>query len=234
MEKRNNSVYFTFGRFNPPHRGHGELIKYVIDLAGSHSDYYIIVSSTQNKTWINSKVFNAQKEAGDYESLKTNENPLNVSQKMKYLHKMYPGVKFIEAYGNNIVKTVENMKELGYTDITGVFGEDREESFKKAFKGSINILGLPRSSPISATKLRKAAVKNEIDYFTEQTKSGNMSEADSLELMKEVRKELWNEFGKTKNYLNKNYLNKNYLNKNYLNKNYLIRCNRDIKYLKSI
>lgn len=70
LKKVGNTMYFTFGRFQPPTKGHGnsfDVIKKAAESAGA--DYRIYLSQSQDKK-------------GD--------NPLPASEKKKWIAKMFP------------------------------------------------------------------------------------------------------------------------------------------------
>ena len=186
----NKKIYFTFGRFQPPHSGHAFLINKIIELAKeNNADYRIFVSSTINKpNWKTSKAKDS------------NKNPLPVEIKIHFLEKMFPGTKFIDGsiYGNNVINFIKVMKEQGYTNITGVFGGVRADEFKKLFdkyEPETQVIKLDRDeeNSISATKMRIAAFNNP-SFFNEHTSIGNMQVTDIDELRNIVKRQL--SFGK--------------------------------------
>ena len=186
----NSKIYFTFGRFQPPHSGHAFLINKIIELAKeNNADYRIFVSSTINKpNWKTSKAKDS------------NKNPLPVDIKIHFLEKMFPGTKFVDGsiYGNNVINFIKIMKEQGYTNITGVFGGVRADEFKKLFdkyEPETQVIKLDRDeeNSISATKMRIAAFNNP-SFFNEHTSIGNMQVTDIDELRNIVKRQL--SFGK--------------------------------------
>ena len=185
-----SKIYFTFGRFQPPHSGHAFLINKVIQLAKeNNADYRIFVSSSLNKpNWKTSKAKGAD------------VNPLPVDIKIHFLEKMFPGTNFIDGsiYGNNVMNFIKVMKEQGYTDITGVFGGVRADEFKKLFdkyEPETQVIKLERDEEksISATKMRLAAFNNPA-FFNEHALIGNMQATDIDELRNIVKSNL--SFGK--------------------------------------
>ena len=76
---------FTFGRFQPPHKGHGSLIKQVHEVAKEWSaDPFIF---TSNSTDYSDDVDERMKKI---EKGKSNRNPLSVDEKIFWLRKLYP------------------------------------------------------------------------------------------------------------------------------------------------
>ena len=190
VAQKTKKIYFTYGRFQPPHSGHQLLINNVVNLAKKNgADYLIFVSSSLNKpNWKSSK----QKDAS--------KNPLPVSLKIDVLQKMFPGLKFVDGslYGNQILKFITEMQNKGYTDITGVFGGVRADEFQKLFDKyapGTKIVQIDRDEEksVSATKMRNAAF-NDYPFFEKHAKLGNMTSEDVLELRKNVTSAL--SFGK--------------------------------------
>lgn len=195
-------AYFTYGRFQPPTIGHAGLIQSVkehADIAGA--DSFVFVSNTINKMekYTASKKYKDMLKTGVFESIKENENPLSVYQKVKYLKKMHGSlgisiVNTVEFGKTNIVDIADMMgpEGLGYTKIVMLVGSDRVASFKKAFGDkpfvSIEPFGVKRKvGGISGTKMRLAAVAGRFEEFKEGVMTGEMTEKDSFDLMNDIR-----------------------------------------------
>lgn len=125
------SAVFTFGRMNPPTKGHEKLI-----LAGKHladaknADFFVFPSKTQDNK----------------------KNPLGFKTKVSFLRRFFPGVTFLTdaAIEAGPVRTpFEALKwidEQGYNNAYMVVGSDRVSEFKKsmgAYVLSIN----PKANP---------------------------------------------------------------------------------------
>ena len=67
LTEEDKVAYFTFGRMNPPTAGHEKLLDALAKQSGK-DDYFVFVTQTQDK----------------------NKNPLNYSQKVKHIRKMFP------------------------------------------------------------------------------------------------------------------------------------------------
>lgn len=201
-------LVFTFGRFQPPHVGHALLIKQVLaEAKRTKSDHYIVVSSSCNKAWVGSKVHKRQKTEQTFESCRANENPLKIDRRVYYLQRMFPSVRFLRAdhVGKTIFSAIQSFKEdSGYTDITAMFGGDRVNEMNEMFtKYDLNVKvmsvgqrddGAEDITGASATKMREAAVRGELDdikYFVDHAKIGDMTLSDTLAMMQEVRDSLW-------------------------------------------
>ena len=175
------TAVMTFGRFQPPHKGHGSLIKQVHDVAKEWSaDPFIF---TSNSTDYSDDVDERMKKI---EKGKTNRNPLSPDEKIYWLRKLYP------EYYDSIInkKTYDDIRgwyknitpytvcywllDQGYTRIILVVGEDRVKSFEN-LKEEIEYLGHRavllfkerNEGAISGTKVRQMAMEEKFDEFKE-------------------------------------------------------------------
>jgi nicotinic acid mononucleotide adenylyltransferase len=131
-------------------------------------------------------------------------NPLTIDQKVKWLKKMFPkDVRIINTTkqeSKTIFKALDHLLAAGYKDITVVVGADRKEDFEKMFsnaslmaacaakEATLGIRILPRpEAAISGTKVRTMAARGKISAFRHATKTGLMTDADTKEMMNEVR-----------------------------------------------
>jgi hypothetical protein len=201
--KKENAV-FTFGRFQPPTKGHGVLIKEVERLAKEvDADGFVFVSSSiiQSK-YFTSKKFYAMMESGKFESSKDNENPLNVATKVEFLKKMYPdtNVTFVDTTVcdcKTLPSILKKLQESGYKQIQMVVGSDRVNTFKKVVNIPVLAAGETRNltgkatsgnlKTVSGTKMRVAAVKENFNTFRNGVKQGDMTNDNVRVLMKKIR-----------------------------------------------
>jgi len=194
-DKKSPLVVFTFGRFQPPHIGHGLLINRVVELADElQGDHYIIVSaSCTGDTWKTSRTYKTQRSNDEFKSCDKNENPLTVSEKMYFLKQMFPHAKYLNAndfkdkngVGGNLFSVIAAFKKAGYKQVISAFGQDRAATFRKSFsrvdekyiKEGRDPLNIPvhtcgtrdcNASDVtgtSGTNMRVAAVKKDRDTF---------------------------------------------------------------------
>jgi len=173
------SAVFTFGRFNPPTKGHAKLIATVETLAKEKSaDSFIFISLSHDK----------------------DKNPLSPADKLIFMKELFPGSNIIE---NDQIKNPFNATGylgsfLKYTDVTMVTGSDRTESFKRSFNktgkyfDSFEIVSAGERDPdedsvvgMSGTKAREAAKRNDLGLFYAATGwDGDIA----LKLMRAVQK----------------------------------------------
>ena len=159
---------FTFGRMNPPTKGHELLVKRVVGAAQTYgATPFIFVSQSQDNR----------------------KNPLSWADKVKYLSLGVPeAAKYIDKGGK--VRTpfdaIERLAKLGFTDVVMVVGSDRVAEFKNTIGRYLNHPDASKSLPISkfevisagdrdpdaddvtglsASKMRKAVSNNDLKTF---------------------------------------------------------------------
>ena len=177
------SIAFTFGRFNPPTVGHEKLIKKVKSISANDHRIYLSRSEDPKK------------------------NPLSPSQKLTYMKKMFPMyARNIEINKTNMILDIaSDLHNKGYDEITMVVGSDRVREFENILNkyndvksrhgyynfDKINIVSAGERDPdaddvsgMSASKMRAAAAKGDLESF----KKGLPSGVNALEIMKDVRK----------------------------------------------
>lgn len=185
-----STVYFTFGRMNPPTVGHGILLDKITKLSGS-DPYKIYLSH----------------------SVDSKKNPLAYKDKVKYARKMFPkqarSIIFDSSKKlNNPFAILVSLYNEGFTNVVMVVGSDRVREFDillskyngiKAKHGfykfeSIKIQSAGERDPdandatgMSASKMRQAAVDNDFISFNNGTPSA-LSDADTKKLFNLLRK----------------------------------------------
>ena len=137
------SVVFTYGRFNPPHKGHRLMIEQVIETARkSNKTPVVVVSHSTGNT----------------------KNPLPVENKMRILKRWFPNVTIISSAKNrSIAKITENFNQNSIM----IVGANRQNSFGfLPFKK----VAVPRSNNApSATMARAAAAAGNKNAFKNMT-----------------------------------------------------------------
>lgn len=143
-------VYYTFGRFNPPTKGHLENLDYLFDQEGDHFAY---VSH----------------------SVDSDKNPLSIASKIEILKAARPEyadrIFQSDTKMHSVFQINEYLKLLGYNSITLVVGEDRVDDFKDEFKDGVpgvefNVISSgKRKSGISGTAMRKFVVDDDFASY---------------------------------------------------------------------
>ena len=163
QEVQDKHVAFTFGRFNPPHAGHGKMMDAVKSYGGDSGNYRIYPSRTQDNK----------------------KNPLSAEQKIKHMRAMFKDhkdkIQNSEAH-RNIFDIMKDLNDEGHEHVTMVVGDDRVKEFDKLTKKyngvhydfkSINVKSAGKRDPksddplerLSASSLRKHATKGDHEAF---------------------------------------------------------------------
>lgn len=178
-------VAITFGRFNPPHAGHGKLLDAVKAHGGDSGNYRIYPSRSQDHQ----------------------KNPLTADQKVGHMRNLFPQhkdkIQNNEAH-RNIFDVLRDLHDEGHEHVTMVVGDDRVKEFENLankyngvhynFK-SINIKSAgaradDSDDPIenlSASKMRAHAQGGDHESFHAGMPKG-ISRKHSAQLMQDVLK----------------------------------------------
>ena len=136
---------FTFGRFQPPTKGHEGLIQSIEEKSEKlEADPYVFVSLSQNALtdtqW--KKAIPQIEKRNKYLTNKYNENPLSPDIKIEILNKMFPDTN-IEFINGALITTedgeriysiqgvIKYLKEKKYNDIYFIVGSKRFEQFQE-------------------------------------------------------------------------------------------------------
>ena len=128
-EGKNDTVVFTFGRFNPPTIGHEKLVQKVLDVAGSaNADHVIFLSQTHKK----------------------GKDPLSWKDKVSLFKKMFPNAN---ASNNTEVRNPYGaLAHLGetYDNVIMVVGDDRAKQFDTEMRKYLEEYGIKNFTVVSA------------------------------------------------------------------------------------
>jgi nicotinamide mononucleotide adenylyltransferase len=186
VNSKKTECLVAIGRFNPPHKGHLELLESGEKYAKENNlDYIICPTNTQNCII----------------------NPLFLDQKIKFLSLIVPEYKnniLFNKYPTalafltrnrknyNSLMIEEFLKSVGYTKIY-VYHSDKTFSPIDTIKGPER-----RLDKLSATKIRKAVVDNDfnrfVDYYTLKTKSLNNKIENSDELKQKNKNAVYKKY----------------------------------------
>lgn len=157
-----NKVVFAFGRMNPPTAGHSKLIDAVTAVARKERAVPVIIVSHSHDA---------------------KKNPLTAQQKIAYLKKVHPGVRFIasDRQAPSFMAHLVKFSRSGIKEITMVAGSDRVPEFTalaNKYNGKdynfdkIKVVSAGERDPdaegvtgISGTKMREFAAKNDFKSF---------------------------------------------------------------------
>ena len=182
------TIYFTFGRMNPPTTGHEKLMNELAKKSGKNPYRVYLSQSTDKK-----------------------KNPLDFKYKVKTVRKFFPKHArsiMLERKVKNVFDAVTEMYNDGFKNITMVVGSDRVNEFNtllKKYNGTkgrhglynfnkINVISAGDRDPdaddvsgMSASKMRSLANEGDFTQFS-QGLPRNVSNADAKKVYNEVRK----------------------------------------------
>ncbi len=186
IEKKADTAFFTFGRFQPPTIGHKHMISQMVEAATkAGGDAYVFVSSSEDKK----------------------ENPLPVGRKVEILKLQTADlpvrvINTTKAECRTLPAILRKLFDVGYVQLVMYVGEDRIAPFttlvgrmfedKDAKKIQIRSAG-PRVvaanniTGISGTKMRAAAIAGNLEKFKKGTA---LDDATASALMENIRRGL--------------------------------------------
>ena len=166
VEKTKGTLTIAFGRFNPPHIGHQQLMDVAagsVNDSEDKSDYVIVPSRTQDNK----------------------KNPLDPDTKVAVMQQMFPhhGKKIVNDPNNKtIFDVLKSAHADGYANVRIVAGSDRVKEFEKLstnYNGSlysfdnVEVLSSGERDPdsdgvegMSASRMRLAASENDFKTFS--------------------------------------------------------------------
>ena len=188
LVEEEKTVYFTFGRMNPPTIGHEKLLNALASKAGKNP-YRAFVSQSQD----------------------AKKNPLSYKDKVKVIRKMFPKYARSIMMNTKVKTAIDAAVQLfneGYVNLVMVVGSDRVRDFdillnryngEKARHGfynfnKITVISAGERDPdaegvegMSASKMRDAASNGDFTQFS-QGIPRNVSNADTKAIYNAVRK----------------------------------------------
>ena len=187
MIEEEKTIYFTFGRMNPPTIGHEKLLNVLARKAGSNP-YRVFLSQTQD----------------------SKKNPLGYAEKTKLARKMFPKHArsiLMDKKVKTVFNAVQKLYNEGYKNVVMVVGQDRVREFDillnkyNAKKGPHGIYSFSRIDVVSAgerdpdsdsvtgmsaSKMRKAAADKDFTSFS-QGLPKTVSNSDAKSLYNKIR-----------------------------------------------
>ena len=163
VEKTKGTLTIAFGRFNPPHSGHLQLMDTAAASAEQEgSDYIIVPSRSQDKK----------------------KNPLDPDTKISYMRRMFPqhSERIVnDANTKTIFDVLKKAHNDGYTNVRIVGGADRVKEFEKLsnnYNGqlyafdAIEVISAGERDPdskgvegMSASRMRLAVAENDFKTY---------------------------------------------------------------------
>ena len=188
LVEEERTVFFTFGRMNPPTIGHEKLMNELAKKSGKHSYRVYLSQSTDNK-----------------------KNPLDFRYKVKTVRKFFPKHArqvMLDKKVRNVFDAVTEIYNDGYKNVSMVVGSDRVNEFKTLLnkyngkKGrhglynfnKINVISAGDRDPdaddvsgMSASKMRKLASDGDFTQFS-QGLPRSVSNNEAKKVYNEVRR----------------------------------------------
>jgi len=185
VPKTRGTLTLAFGRFNPPHAGHGQLMDIAAESAMETEGDYIIVPSRSNDP---------------------KKNPLDADTKVSTMRNMFPNhsEKIInDPQNNTIFDVLKKAHNDGYTNVRIVAGDDRVKEFDKLsqnyngqlyeFEGLETVSSGAREDDsegmegYSASRMRLAAMEGDFKSFyanlEQQVQNEETGEVEIIPLM---------------------------------------------------
>ena len=186
--EEDKTIYFTFGRMNPPTTGHEKLMNELSKKSGRNPYRVFLSQSTDNK-----------------------KNPLDYNYKVKTVRKFFPKHArsvMLDKKVKNVFDAVTKLYDEGYKNINMVVGSDRTNEFKKLLEkyngvkgrhglykfNKINVISAGDRDPdaddvsgMSASKMRKLASDGDFTQFS-QGLPRSVSNNEAKKVYNEVRK----------------------------------------------
>ena len=187
LVEEEKTVYFTFGRMNPPTVGHEKVLNTLARKAGKNP-YRIFLSQTQD----------------------SKKNPLGYAEKVKYARKMFPKHArsiMLDKKVKNVFHILQKLYDEGYKNVVMVVGQDRLREFdillnkyngKKGPHGIYNFSRIDTVSAgsrdpdsegvegMSASKMRSAAAEKDFTSFAQGLPKA-VSNPDAKALYNKIR-----------------------------------------------
>ena len=188
LVEEEKTVYFTFGRMNPPTIGHGKVLE-ALAKKSAKNPYKVFLSQTKD----------------------SKKNPLTYQDKIKAVRKMFPRHArsiMLDKKVKNAMEAASSLYNEGYKNLVMVVGSDRINEFStllKKYNGkdgrhgfynfkNINVISAGDRDPdaegatgMSATKMREFARENNFTSFS-QGLPKNVSNPDAKKMFNDVRK----------------------------------------------
>ena len=186
--EEDKTIFFTFGRMNPPTTGHEKLMNELSKKSGRNPYRVFLSQSSDNK-----------------------KNPLDYNYKVKTVRKFFPKHArsvMLDKKVKNVFDAVTKLYDEGYKNINMVVGSDRTNEFKKLLEkyngvkgrhglykfNKINVISAGDRDPdaedvsgISASKMRKLASDGDFTQFS-QGLPRSVSNNEAKKVYNEVRR----------------------------------------------
>lgn len=190
-------AYMVYGRFQPPHRSHSELIDLLIDNAEKNQGTAFLFTSKKDNNFSDPKkaqsYLNSRSETSKKKKI---ENPIKITDKLDILNEIHghKNVTIVDVVKENISSpfhAVNWLSNKGYNNIKFLVGTDRFLGFQKSFRRSgyenVEIIELERPvDGISGTKVRNIALNTILEHLDRFENIKNLSESITNDEIKNI------------------------------------------------
>ena len=179
FEQSGKTVAVAFGRMNPPTIGHQKVVEAILkQKANAH---FLFVSKTHKSTGKNQTRY---------------ENPLPFDIKLGFIQQAFPNIDIGDTSVGTAIGILQSLEKQGFENVIFVCGSDRVPSFTELFNKqngvdynlkSIKIVSSGARDPdaegaegMSASKMRAAAIANDIKLFKTGLPAGLQGNAEEV------------------------------------------------------
>ena len=179
FEQSGKTAAVAFGRMNPPTIGHQKVVDAILkQKADAH---FLFVSQTHKATGKNQTRY---------------ENPLPFNIKLGFIQQAFPNIDIGDTSVSTAIGILQYLEKQGFENVIFICGSDRVPSFTELFNKqngvdynlkSIKIVSSGARDPdaegaegMSASKMRAAAIADDIDTFKTGLPSGLESDAEEV------------------------------------------------------
>lgn len=179
FEQSGKTVAVTFGRLNPPTIGHEKLIEAVLKQpADAH---FLFVSHTSKPTGKNKTRL---------------ANPLPFDVKLGFIQQAFSNISIGDTSVKTVMEMMKHLENQGFQNVIFVCGSDRVPDFTQLLNAqngidynleSIEIKSSGQRDPdgegvegVSGTKMRQAAIDNDLETFKSGLASGLQNNAEEV------------------------------------------------------
>lgn len=179
FEKSGTTVAVAFGRMNPPTIGHEKLVDAILKQPAD--DHFLFVSHTSKTTGKSDIRF---------------KNPIPFDIKLGFIQQAFPNIEIGDTSVTTVIQLMKHLESQGYDNVIFVCGSDRVPEFNQLLNAQngvdYNIKNLKIESSgardpdsegaegMSGTKLRQAAIDNDLEKFRSGLASGLQANAEEV------------------------------------------------------
>lgn len=191
----NPVAFMVFGRFQPPHRSHEELIDMVIAAAQKENGAAFLFTSKKDNDFEDPKKLRSYKNSRSESAKKKKaENPLKINDKLDILYKLHgdKDITIVDVVSENIsnpFNAIHWLHEKNFSKIILYAGTDRYNEYKRSFEmyDYVEVRELERPDDgISGTEVREIALDSIIEYTDKLDQLREISDEISIQELTQI------------------------------------------------